>query len=38
MKSCRRLTTIPLLGAFTAHAQQMDMDVMMKWASADVIR
>lgn len=28
-----------LLGAYaTAHAQQMDMNVMMKWASADVIR
>jgi hypothetical protein len=28
-----------LLGAcVTAHAQQTDMDAMMKWASADVIR
>jgi hypothetical protein len=38
MKSCRSLLAVCLLGASAAHAQQMDMDAMMKWASADVIR
>lgn len=38
MTSCRSLITIYLLCASAAHAQQMDMDAMMKWASADVIR
>ena len=36
MKS--HLCALGLLGAATAHAQQMDMDAMMKWGSADVIR
>jgi hypothetical protein len=38
MKSCRSLITVCWLGASAAHGQQMDMDAMMKWASADVIR
>lgn len=38
MKSCRNLIAICLLGASAAHAQQMDMDAMMKWGSADVVR
>lgn len=39
MKSLRTSIATCLLGACaTAHAQQMDMDAMMKWASADVIR
>ena len=29
---------LSLLGAAAAHAQQMDMDAMMKWGAADVIR
>ncbi|HEY6124927.1 MAG TPA: hypothetical protein VIV63_09755 [Steroidobacteraceae bacterium] len=32
------LCTLSLLGASAAHAQQMDMDAMMKWGSADLIR
>lgn len=39
MKFRRNAITICLLGAsIAAHAQQMDMDAMMKWTSADVIR
>ena len=32
------LCSLGLLGASTAHAQQMDMDAMMKWGAADVVR
>src|SRR5690349_15206309 len=39
MKCSRAVIAMSLLGACTAaHAQQMDMEAMMKWASADVIR
>ena len=32
------LCALSLLGVSAAHAQQMDMDAMMKWGAADVIR
>jgi hypothetical protein len=32
------LCVLALLGATAANAQQMDMDAMMKWGSADVVR
>lgn len=32
------LCALGLLGASTVHAQQMDMDAMMKWGADDVIR
>jgi hypothetical protein len=38
MKSCRSLIAVCLLGASTAHAQQIDMDTMMKWSTADLVR
>ena len=38
MKFCRSVVAISLLGASAAHAQQMDMDAMMKWGAADLIR
>jgi hypothetical protein len=39
MKITRSLSVLCLLGACTtAHAQQMDMEAMMKWGAADVIR
>ena len=39
MKTRRSLSLMCLLGAcLTAQAQQMDMDAMMKWGAADVIR
>src|ERR1041385_2556371 len=38
MKSCRSLITVCLLGVSAVHAQKMDMDAMMKWATADVVR
>ncbi|MFL6578106.1 MAG: hypothetical protein ACJ8MR_15890 [Povalibacter sp.] len=39
MKSLRASVAMCMLGACAnAHAQEMDMNVMMKWASADVIR
>jgi hypothetical protein len=38
MKNCSSLIVVCLFGASAAHAQQMDMDAMMKWASADVVR
>ncbi len=38
MNSRRVLIAICLLGASSAHAQQMDMDAMMKWGAADLIR
>jgi len=34
----KKLTLLCLLAASTTHAQQMDMDAMMKWGAADVIR
>ena len=37
MKFCRSIVTMSLLGASAAHAQQMDMDAMMKWGAADLI-
>ena len=34
----RAIIALSLLGASAAHAQQMDMDAMMKWGAADVVR
>ena len=38
MKTSRISIAVCLLGASAAHAQQMDMDAMMKWGAADLIR
>ncbi len=38
MKTSRISIAVCLLGASAAHAQQMDMDAMMKWGAADVVR
>ncbi len=38
MNSRRILIAMCLLGVSAAHAQQMDMDAMMKWGAADLIR
>ena len=34
----RAIVALSLLGASAVHAQQMDMDAMMKWGAADLIR